>query len=108
MPTFMTRVAYTADSWKAQIVNPQNRGQQLRAIAEKNGASILAFYYTFGEYDVVVILSAPDEATAASILIAAAGSGAIAKSETHLLLTAEEGLEAILRASGTGYTPPGM
>ena len=107
MPLFMTRVSYTAESWKAQIANPQNREAQLKAVAEKKGGKILGFYYVFGDYDVVVIQDSADAITAASILIAVAGSGAIAKSETNLLMSSADGLEAIRRASESGYTPPG-
>lgn len=106
MPLFMTKISYSASAWKAQIDNPQDREAAIRTMAESKGAKLLGFYYVFGDYDVVVIQDAPDEITAASILIAVAGSGAVAKSETNVLMSASDGLEAIKRASGAGYSPP--
>ena len=35
------------------------------------GGRLLSFYYSFGEYDVLVIYEAPDESTAAAIVLTA-------------------------------------
>jgi len=107
VPYFLTEASYTAESWKAQIANPQNRAEQLAKLMEGVGGRLLSFYYSFGEYDAVLISEAPDATAVASVLIAAAGGGAVSKLHTTALLTAEEGLDAIRRAKKVGYTPPG-
>ncbi|MBI4305374.1 MAG: GYD domain-containing protein [Chloroflexi bacterium] len=107
MPLYLTQASYTSDSWKAQIANPQNRAAQIKKIAESAGCKLHEFYYTFGEFDAVVIIEAPDNVTVSAVLIAAAGGGAVSKLQTTVLLTAEEGLQAIKKAKGVGYTPPG-
>ena len=44
---------------------------------EAAGGKLHVFYYSFGEYDAVLISEAPDNQTRASIMIAAAGGGAV-------------------------------
>jgi uncharacterized protein with GYD domain len=73
---------------------------------EAAGGKMPHFFYAFGEYDVVIIWEAPDNATAASVAIAGAGGGALAKVNTTVLLTPEEGLEAFRKAGAVAYTPP--
>ncbi len=107
MPLYMYQASYTSEAWKTQIQNPQNRLEQLRPMVEANGGKILGFYYAFGEYDVVVIIEAPDNVSISALAIAIAGSGALKDGKTTVLMSAEEGLEAMRRAGGTGYRPPG-
>jgi uncharacterized protein with GYD domain len=65
------------------------------------------YRYAFGEYDVVVLMEAPDHVSAAALALAVASGGALKAQQTTVLMTPEEGVEAMRRASGTGYRPPG-
>lgn len=107
MPLYMFQAAYTSEAWAAQVRNPQNRIEQVRPVIEGLGGKILSAYYAFGEYDVVVILEAPDNISVAALAIAVAAGGAMKAQKTTLLTSIEDGLTAIRRASGTGYHPPG-
>ena len=107
MPLYMYQASYTSEAWKTQIQNPQNRLEQVRPMVEANGGKILGLYYAFGEYDVVGIIEAPDNVSISALAIAIAGSGALKDGKTTPLMSVEEGLEAMRRASGTGYRPPG-
>ncbi len=107
MPYFMSQVSYTAESWKAQVANPQDRSRVISDMLEASGARMVSFYYAFGEWDVVLISEAPDNVTVAKALIAAAAGGALSNMQTTVLMTAEEGLDAIRGAGGVDYTPPG-
>lgn len=107
MPYYMTQASYTSESWATQIKNPQDRAEHLRGLVESVGGKLHSFFYSFGEYDVVLIIEAPDNTTAAKILIAAGGGGAVSNLKTTVLMTAEEGLEAIRGAGAVGYRPPG-
>jgi GYD domain len=69
--------------------------------------SSAATYYAFGEYDAVIITELPDNVSAASLLLAAAGGGALKALKTTVLMSVEEGIEAMRRASRTGDRPPG-
>jgi uncharacterized protein with GYD domain len=68
------------------------------------GGSLEAFYYTFGEDDVIVIADIPDNVSAAAISMTVAASGAV-RVKTTVLLTPEE----IDRATekSVAYRPPG-
>ncbi len=107
MPYYLTQAAYTTESWGAQIKNPQDRAAHLGGLFEAAGGKLHSFFYAFGEYDIVLISEAPDNATIAKVLIAAAGGGAVSKLSTTVLMTAEEGLEAIRAAGAIAYRPPG-
>ena len=75
-------------------------------MVEAAGGRLLGFYYAFGEYDLVLIVEAPDNVSIASILIAAAGGGALRKMNTTVLMSADDGQEAIGRAKDVTYRPP--
>jgi GYD domain len=53
--------------------------------------SIISFYYSFGDYDGLLIFEAPDETAIASALVAAVSAGRIKAIKTTTLLSAEEG-----------------
>ena len=107
MPLYMFQAAYTSEAWAAQIQNPQNRVEIVRPIFEALGGKILSVYYAFGEYDVVLIAEFPDNVSASAIALTVAGGGAFKAQKTTVLMSVEEGIEAMRRASGTGYRPPG-
>jgi uncharacterized protein with GYD domain len=79
----------------------------VRPMIEAQGGRLLSAYYAFGEYDVVLIVELPDHVSVSAIALAVAGSGAFKAQKTTVLMSIEEGLEAMCRASGTGYRPPG-
>jgi uncharacterized protein with GYD domain len=107
MPLYMMQASYTSDNWATQIQNPQNRAEQVRTAFEAAGGKLLCFYYAFGEYDVVGIADMPDNVSASAIALAAIGGGAVKAFKTTVLMSVEEGIEAMRKASGTGYRPPG-
>ncbi len=107
MPIYMYQASYTSEAWKTQTENPQNRIEQIRPMIEGQGGKILGAYYAFGEYDVVLIIEAPDHVSMSALALAVAGGGAIKAGKTTVLMSIEDGIEAMRRASGTGYRPPG-
>ncbi len=107
MPLYMTQASFTSEAWASQIQTPQNRPEQMRTLIEANGGRMISYYYAFGEYDVVLITEFPDNVSVSAVLLAAAGGGATTALKTTVLMSTEEGLEAMRRAGGTGYRPPG-
>lgn len=107
MPSYLFQVSYTGDSWATQIKNPVNRAEQIGAIIEATGGKLESFHYAFGEYDVILIVTFPDNQSAAALSLAAAAGGAVKSLKTTPLMTVDEGIEAIKKAGGTGYRPPG-
>ena len=106
MPLYMTRVSYTSEALAALTQNPENRGEAFGGLAETIGGRLVSFYNSFGEYDVLVIYEAPDERTAA-IVLAAISPGHLSRVKTTVLLSAEEGVEAMRKAGEATYRRPG-
>src|SRR3712207_7312498 len=73
MPLYMTQVGYTSEAWAALTRNPEDRSEAFGSLAESMGGRLVSFYNSFGEYDVLVIYEAPDESTAAAIVLAEIG-----------------------------------
>lgn len=107
MALYMYQGSYTNDAWKAQVKNPINRFEQIRPMIESQGGRILGAFYAFGDYDVVLILEAPDNVSMSALALAAAAGGAMKASKTTVLMSIEEGIEAMARAGDTAYRPPG-
>ena len=108
MPLYMTQVGYTSEAWAALTQNPEDRSEAFGNLAQTMGGRLLSFYNSFGEYDVLVIYEAPDESTAAAIVLAAISPGHLSTVKTTVLLTAEEGVEAMRKAGGATYPAPGQ
>jgi uncharacterized protein with GYD domain len=107
MARYLFQATYTSDAWAAQVHNPQNRVEVVRPVIERLGGRIESVYFAFGEYDVVGIVEMPDNVSMAAFSLAAAAGGAMKAIKTTPLMTIEEGIEAMRKASGTGYRPPG-
>ncbi len=103
MPHYLQQVAYTSEGWEALVKNPQNRFDAVRPAIEKLGGKIVQGWFSFGDYDVVVIVEMPDNVSAAAIAMAYAAGGACKSVKTTPLITAEQAIEALKKAKGTGY-----
>lgn len=107
MAKYLFQATYTSDAWAAMIANPQNRLEVVRPVLERLGGRLECAYLAFGEYDVVGIAEMPDNVSMAAFSLAAAAGGAVKAVKTTPLMTIEEGIEAMKKASGAGYRPPG-
>ena len=108
MPLYMSQVSYTSEAWAAMTQNPEDRSEVFGGLTESMGGRLRSWYYSFGEYDVVVTYEAPDESTAAAIVLAATSSGHLSRVKTTVLLSAEEGMEAMRKAGEATYRAPGQ
>ena len=108
MPLYMTQAGYTSEAWAALTKNPENRSEAFGRLAESMGGRLLSFYNSFGEYDLLVIYEAPDESTAAALVLAAVSPGHLSSVKTTVLLSAKEGLEAMRKAGEATYRAPGQ
>jgi uncharacterized protein with GYD domain len=102
MPHYLVQVAYNPEGWQALVKNPQNRVEAVRPAVEKLGGRIENAWYSFGDYDIVVVQMA-DNISAAALSIAFASGGALKSVKTTPLLSTTEALEAMKRAAGSGY-----
>ena len=75
MPHYLQQVAYSQQGWEALVANPQNRIEAVRPAIEKLGGKIEAAWFSFGDYDVIVIADLPDNVSAAAIAMGAPRKG---------------------------------
>ncbi len=106
MPLYMIQFSYTTEAWTALTKKPTDRRAAIRAIAEKSGGRLIELYYAFGEYDGIVLMEAPDDTTAAAIILAAVSPGHLKANKTTKLLSVEDTLEALRKASTLAYSAP--
>jgi len=108
MPHFMMNLKYSQAAIKAMIANPSDRKKVAEDALAGAGATLKAFYFVFGESDLVIIYEAPNAVSAAALAMTLGASGAASDVETHLLMTTEEAMEAMRQAAATrgAYHPP--
>jgi uncharacterized protein with GYD domain len=105
MALYLYQLAYTPESWAAQVKSPANRVENVaRAAVESVGGKFIGGWLCFGEYDVVAIFDVPNEESMAGIAIAVAAGGAVKASKTTVLMTAAQGIEALKHAATVGKT----
>ena len=61
---------------------------------------MLAFYYSFGEPEGMVLAEIPNNISGLTTTIAAFSEGNLANIKTTILITVEEAMEAVKKASG--------
>ena len=108
MPHYLVQLAYTPEAWANQLKSPQNRIEAVRPAMEKVGARMESAYFAFGEYDIVFVMEAPDNKSAAAFALAVAAGGSVKAYKTTPLMTIEDGLQALRAASdvASAYRPP--
>jgi len=106
MPLYLFQGAYTPEAWSHLVEKPQNRIEAVRPAVEKLGGTIRGAYFSFGKYDVALILEMPDNVSAAALSIAIAAGGALKASKTTVLMSPDDGLAAMKKAKEAGYRAP--
>jgi uncharacterized protein with GYD domain len=78
-----------ADQGIHNVKDTTKRAEAFKRIADKAGAKVKEVYWTLGQYDGVLILEAPDEATATALGLSL---GSLGNVRTHTLraFSAEE------------------
>jgi uncharacterized protein with GYD domain len=101
----MYQVAYTPESWAAQLKNPQNRIETVgRRACEAVGGKLVGGWYCFVEYDVVFIWDVPNNESMSAIALAVAAGGAAKASKTTVLMSGTEGVGAMKKADAVAKT----
>tara|TARA_B100000405_G_scaffold84312_1_gene58357 strand:+ start:2107 stop:2433 length:327 start_codon:yes stop_codon:yes gene_type:complete len=107
MSKYLLMGSYTSDAWAAQVKTPQNRLEAVTPVFEKMGGSVEAAYMAFGDDDLVIIAEFPDNVSAAALSIAVAAGGGVSGLKTIPLISFEDGVNAIKKASQATYKAPG-
>jgi len=74
MGTYIVLLDFT-DQGIRQIRDSPHRADRFNAMAERAGARVVGQYWTIGSHDGVLILEAPNDEVAASILLALGSGG---------------------------------
>ena len=90
MAKYLITASYSAEGLKGlQKDKATGRRNAVRQACESIGGKLDAFYFAFGEDDVVSIVDLPDNVAASALSLAASATGLI-RTRTTALLTVEE------------------
>ena len=93
MPKYVILVDWTEEGAR-RVTETTQRAQQVTQMIAQMGGRVEALYWTQGRHDLVGIIDAPDEETAAAVGLRAGMAGAV-RTETMRAFDAEE-MERIL------------
>jgi len=74
MATFVSLVSFT-NRGEEEIQQTVDRANVFRGEAEKVGAKVKEIYWTLGNYDGVLVFDAPDDQSAASLMLSLGSKG---------------------------------
>lgn len=80
MPHYIILFNFT-DQGIRNVKDTIKRAEAFKAAVEKAGGKFVSEYYTFGKYDIVTTVEAPDDETMMSIMLATGSLGNV-RSET--------------------------
>ena len=105
MPKFLCTAGYTAEGLQGVVKDTASgRKAAVQKAVKGLGGKLEAFYFSFGDDDVVLIVDLPDN-TAAAAMSLAVGSSGLVQLRTTPLLTVEE-VDKAIKAKST-YRAPG-
>jgi len=106
MALSMIQFSYKSETVGNLLKNPEDRSVAVRKLIEKLGGKMLAFYYSYGDYDGLVIAEMPDNVSGLATTMASFAAGGTAKIKTTVLITVEEAMAAMKKASGIKLEQP--
>ncbi|MFF4890612.1 GYD domain-containing protein [Micromonospora chersina] len=98
MPTYISLLNWTDQGIRNYKDTPK-RADAFAAATKKVGANLLKLYWTVGPYDLVAVIEAPDEETAAAALLQLGGAGNV-RTATMRAFGQEEMEQVIGRTAG--------
>lgn len=79
---YITQGRYTTEAMAAMVAKPEDRGKEAKRLLEAAGGKFLGSYFTFGDYDFMVVSEFDDPQALTSALITAAAGGSVAGTRT--------------------------
>ena len=90
MAKYLVTGSYTQEGLKGLLKEGGNgRRKAVEAAVKAMGGHLEAYYFAFGDQDVVTIVDIPDNVTAAALAIGISATGTVG-TKTTVLLTADE------------------
>ena len=99
MAHYMVQASYAQEALQRLVANPGPGGTAMKQAAEKFGGKVEATYFTFGDYDIVVILQLPDHITIAQAVMGVRARGGVSRLKTTVLIPPEDAVEGMKRAA---------
>jgi uncharacterized protein with GYD domain len=99
MALSMIQFSYKSETVGKLMKNPEDRSVAVKQLVEKLGGKMLAFYYSYGDYDGLIIAEMPDNVSGLATTMAAFAAGGTAKIKTTVLISVEEAMAAMKKAS---------
>jgi uncharacterized protein with GYD domain len=78
----------------SKIKESPDRYNSFKASVEKAGGKLIGGYYTFGEYDVIIIIEAPNDEVVMSLMLKVGSAGNV-RTKTLKAFNAEQGIKII-------------
>jgi uncharacterized protein with GYD domain len=106
MASFLVQFSYTEQGLKGLLKEGgSKRREAVEQLIKSQSGKLVAYYFTFGEYDGFAIIEGTDnvDAFAADLIVGASGA---VRTKTTVLLTPEE-VDKAAKKSGT-YRAPGQ
>jgi len=102
----MWQAAYASESWAAQLKHPANRVETVgRQACESAGGKLVGAWYCFGDYDIAIVADMPDNESMAAVSLAIAAGGACKAAKTTVLMSGDQAVAAMKKASAVTYKP---
>src|SRR6266571_2713287 len=103
MPFYLTRFSYTPATWARLVKNPEDRRTAAKQYIEAVGGKLHGFWYAFGDHDGYTLWEAPDNVSMAATALAIGAGGALSSMNTTVLMSVEDTVAALKRASSIKY-----
>ena len=105
MPKYLWEASYNSEGVKGVVKEGgSGRRDAIEKLVSAAGGPLEAFYFSFGDSDVIVVADLPDEQTATAVALTV-NSGGLVSLKTTVLLTPED-VDAAGKQS-VDYRPPG-
>ena len=90
MPKYLVQFRYSPEGSKGALKEGgTKRRAAVKKAVESTGGTLDCFYYSFGEFDGVLIADMPDAASVAALSLAVSATGAASNRTTVLLAPSE-------------------
>jgi uncharacterized protein with GYD domain len=106
VPLYLTKFSYTPETWARLIGTPEDRRAAAKTYIESVGGKLHGFWYAFGTHDGYNLWEAPDNVSMAAVALAISAGGALSSFETTVLMSVEDTMDALRKASHVRYRPP--
>ena len=106
MRRYMLQLKFSAEAVKALVAKPQNRKREARKAIKQMGGRLVDYYFTFGDWDAVLIFDLESD-TQAFVVDLINGATGVGNTKITVLHSMDDAVEAMKIANQLSYRPPG-